>query len=193
MQTDGEEVDRLIQYTVRLIESYEQVSGLMEAVFRGLIWALSHRGGLSTLEDLLGDAALASHLASTKRKLPRAATQFQSLMAQISENPQVLDAINHERLDQLVQDTMDGIATERNLVEMVMERHRRVQEQKRKGVWIEQDHPYWTLMPGFGDSSDAPWRHDGSYLHPYRVSNAYSFLSDLGKVRGIEVSDGEEG
>ena len=188
----GDEVDRLIHYTVNLIEVYEQVAGHAESAFRGLMWALTRRGGRSTADDLLGDSTLASSLGSTRRKLSRVAKRFQSLMSELSDHPQVLEAVNQERLDQLMHDALDGITNERGLVDAVMERHRRVQEHKRKGVWIEQDHPYWTLMPGFGDNSDAPWSHSGAYLHPFRVSNAYSFLSDLGKVRGVKVPDGEE-
>ena len=48
------------------------------------------------------------------------------------------------------------------------------------------------LLPGFGDNSETPWMHEGPYLHPFRVTNAYSLLGDLGHVRRIEVPDGEE-
>jgi len=192
VQTGENEVDRLIRYTVALIEAYEQVSGHLESAFRGLMWALTRRGGRSTGDDLLGDSTVISNLAATRRKLTGVAKRFQSLISELGSHPQVLDAINQERLDQLMQDALDGLTSEQALIDAVMERHRCVQKRKRKGVWIEQDHPYWTLMPGFGDSSDAPWNHGGAYLHPFRVSNAYSLLSDLGKVRGVEVPDGEE-
>ncbi|MBM4091691.1 MAG: hypothetical protein FJ276_20030 [Planctomycetes bacterium] len=192
VRAGDDEVDRLIRYAVALIEAYEQVSGYLESTFRGLMWALTRRGGRSTGDDLLGDSTVLSHLAATRRKLTGVAERFQSLMSQLSDHPQVLDAVNQERLDRLMQDAVDSLTAERALVDAVMGRHKRVQEQKRKGVWIEQDHPYWTLMPGFGDSSDAPWSHGGAYLHPFRVSNAYSLLSDLGKVHGVEVPYGEE-
>jgi|GEM_PF-992120 len=193
VQNGTNETDRLIRYAVSLIETHEQVSGHLEAAFRGLMWALTRRGGRSTIDDLLGDSTLASALAWTRRKLTGVAKRFQTIMAELKEHPQVLDAVKVERLDQLMQDAIGGLISERDLVAAVMERHRRVQRQKRKGVWIEQDDPYWTLMPGFGDNADAPRRHGGAYLHPFRVSNAYSFLSDLGRVRGVEVPDGEEG
>ena len=189
---DGkDDTDRLIRYAVSLIEAHEQVSGYLEAAFRGLMWGLTRRGGRSTIDDLLGDSTLASSLASTRRKLTVVAKRFQVVMSQLMDHPQVLDAVNVERLDQLIHDALDGSTSERDLIAAVMERHGRVQQQKRKGVWIEQDYPHWTLMPGFGDSAEVPRRYGGAYLHPFRVSNAYSFLSDLGKVRGVEV-DGEE-
>jgi hypothetical protein len=186
VRNGNDDVDRLICYAVSLIESYEQVSGGLESAFRGLMWALTRRGGRSTADDLIGDSTVISHLASVRRKLAVAAKDFQSLMSKLRNHPQALDAINQERLDRLMQDALDGLATERALVDAVMGRHQYVQKQKRKGVWIEQDLPYWTLMPGFGDSSDTPWIHDGAYLHPFRVSNAYSLLTDLGKVPGVE-------
>jgi hypothetical protein len=49
-----------------------------------------------------------------------------------------------------------------------------------------------TLIPGFGDSNEKPWAHDGTYLHPFRVTNAYSLLADLGRIAKVEVPDAEE-
>ena len=187
-----DEVDRLIRYAVVLIDTYEQISGHLEVAFRDLMWALTRHGGRSPADDLLRDSTLASRLASTRRSLTGVATRFQTVLSDLNAHVQILGAVNQDRLDQLMQDALDGRTSERALVDTVMRRHRRVQEHKRKGVWIEQDHPNWTLMPGFGDSSDAPRSYRGAYLHPFRVSNAYSLLSDLGKVRGIEMLDGEE-
>lgn len=185
-------VDREIRYSVGLIDAYEQVSGLAESAFRSLMWALTRRGGRSTADELLGDSIVASHLTTTRRQLTAAAQRLQSQLSDLNSHPQVREAVSADRLDQLMQDALNGQLTERDLVDAVMARHRRVQQQKRKGLWIEQDHPYWTLLPGFGDNSDAPSAHEGAYLHPFRVSNAYSMLRDLGKVRGAEVPDGEE-
>ena len=39
--------------------------------FVSLMWALTRHGGRSTIDDLLGDSALVSSLASTRRKLTR--------------------------------------------------------------------------------------------------------------------------
>jgi hypothetical protein len=113
-------------------------------------------------------------------------------MSELKDHPQVLDAVNVERLDQLMQDGLESLTGERDLADVVMQRHRHVQQQKRKGVWIEADNPFLTLMPGFGDAKDAPPSYGGVYVHQFRVSNAYSFLNDLGKVPGVEVTDGEE-
>lgn len=187
-----DETDRLVRYAISLVEAHEQLSGCLEAAFRSLMWGLTRRGGRSTTDDLLGDSAVVTSLASTRRKLTRAAKRFQIVMSELKDHPQVLDALNVERLDQLMQDGLESLTGERDLVDVVMQRHRNVQQQKRKGVWIESDYQYLTLMPGFGDAKDAPPSFGGVYLHQFRVSNAYSFLNDLGKVPGVEVTDGEE-
>ncbi len=156
------------------------------------MWALTRRGGRSTGNDLLGDPTLVGLLRANLRGLTEMASRFQRLISELGDHPQVMDAITQDRLDHLMQDCLDCLTSEQALVDAVMVRHRRVQRQKRKGVWIEQDHPYWTLMPGFGDSSDSPRFPSGAYLHPFRVTNAYSLLRDLGEVQDIEVPDGEE-
>ena len=192
VQAGKDETDRLIRYAITLVEAHEQLSGCLEAAFRSLMWALTRRSGRSTTVDLLGDSAFVSSLASTRRKLTRAAKRFQIVMSELKDHPQVLDAVNVERLDQLMQDGLESLTGERDLIDVVMQRHRYVQQQKRKGPWIEPDYPYLTLMPGFGDTKDAPPSYGGVYLHQFRVSNAYSFLNDLGKVPGVDVTDGEE-
>ena len=118
--------------------------------------------------------------------------QLQDRVGELSRHPDVQHAIGIERFNQLLQDAQTGLDGERQLVEQVMERHCRVQEQKKKAVWIERDPTNWTLIPGFGDSEEKPWAYNGEYLHPFRVANAYSFLTDLGRIPRIEVPDAEE-
>jgi hypothetical protein len=75
-------------------------------------------------------------------------------------------------------------------VSAVMGRHYRVQKEKNKGVWIEED-TQWTLMPGYGDTADDPLLYDW-YLHTYRITNVYGMLADLGVVPEVKGTDGEE-
>ncbi|REJ74579.1 MAG: hypothetical protein DWQ34_06775 [Planctomycetota bacterium] len=187
-----EDVDRLILYTANLIDSFEQLAGHLESAFRGLLWALTHRGGRSTVDQLLADPSLAQHIDTSRDSLAAATTRFHSLMSRMPEHPQVAESIDSERLDGVLQDALAGVSDRASLVQAVMDRHARVQQQKKKGVWVERDEPHWTLMPGFGDSEASPPDYSGTYLHPFRISNAYSFLSDLGRVRGIRVPDAEE-
>ncbi|HND51598.1 MAG TPA: hypothetical protein PLV92_04345 [Pirellulaceae bacterium] len=184
--------DKEIGFAIALIDAYEQVSGALEAAFRGLLWALTRRGGRGTAADLLGDTMLTGPLASTRKRLATASARLHAGLADLQAHPHVRESVSAERLDQLLQDARRGESDVRALAESVMTRHVRVQQQKRKGIWIEQDRQYWLLQPGFGDNADSPPSFDGAYLHPYRISNAYSLLKDLGKVQKIKVPDGEE-
>jgi hypothetical protein len=192
LDTGGEGVDRLIEYTIGLIEAYEQVGGHLETVVRGLLWALTHRGGRATEGDLLADPTLVSHLDQAKTHLQNASTRLADQLNEISHFPELHRAVDEDRLKQLLCDAQSALTGRKQLVEQVLERHQRVQQQKRKGVWIERDRPYLTLIPGFGDTREAPWSHDGTYLHPFRVTNAYSLLGDLGRIRKVEVPNAEE-
>lgn len=192
LQPEANLLDRSIDYTIGLIDAYEEVSGQLESVMRGLLWALTHRGGRAAPTELLSDPALSRHLAEARRKLYPTTRKLQSRVGEMPRHPDVQHAISIDRLDQLLQDAQSGLDGEKQLVEQVMERHWRVQQQKKKGVWIERDLSYWTLIPGFGDSNEKPWAYDGEYLHPFRVTNAYSFLADLGRIPRIEVPDAEE-
>ena len=185
-------LDRSIDYTIGLIDAYEQVSGQLETVMRGLLWALTHRGGRAAPAELLADPILSLHLAEARKALHPATRKLRARVGELLCHPDVQHAISIDRLDQLLQDAQSGLDGEKQLVEQVMERHWRVQQQKRKGGWIEHDVCYWTLIPGFGDSNERPWAYDGEYLHPFRVTNAYSFLADLGRIPRIEVPDAEE-
>ena len=133
VQDSDDEIDHLIRYVVELIDAYEQVSVHLESVFRGLMWALTRRGGRSSVDDLLGDSMLTSNLVRTRRRLTGVTKRLQTLMSGLTAHAQVLDAVNQERLDRLIQDALDGLSSEQALVDAVMQRHRRVQENKRKG------------------------------------------------------------
>ena len=185
-------VDRTIDYAIGLIDGCEQVGGYLESVLRGILWGLTHRGGRATSAELLADPTLSRHLAAARRKLIPVTRQLAAQLADLAQHPKIHDAVDAPRLLQLLDDAQAGLIGERELVDRVMARHGRVQEQKRKGVWIERDPRYWTLLPGFGDNREQPWRFDGAYLHPFRVTNAYSFLTDLRRIPRVEVHDAEE-
>ena len=192
LKSEDYSVDRSIDYAIGLIDAYEQVSGQLEAVMRGLLWAITHRGGRANPVELVSDPTLAPRLSQARRELHPATRKLEAQLGELTQYPQVQHEIDFNRIDQLLEDARIGLDGEKQLVDQVMERHIRVQQQKKKGVWIERNEPNWTLIPGFGDTDEEPWAHDGTYLHPFRVTNAYSFLADLGRVRRIEVRDGEE-
>jgi hypothetical protein len=91
----------------------------------------------------------------------------------------------------LREDVVAGGASARDLAQAVLDRHARVQREKATAQWVERE-AYWTLMPGENRvSSDALPIFKDKYLHPFKVSNAYAILRDLGRVR-LEAPDAEE-
>ena len=192
LQPTENALDGSIDYAIGLIDAYEQVSGQLESVIRGLLWALTHRGGRAAPAELLADPILSLQVSEARNQLYPVTQKLQDSLGELPHHPDVQHAISIDRYDRLLQDAQSGLDGEGPLVEQVMERHWRVQQQKKKAVWVERDVSYWTLMPGFGDSNEKPWAFAGDYLHPFRVTNAYSFLADLGRIPRIEVPDAEE-
>lgn len=192
LRSGEDEVDRLIDYAIGLIDAYEQVGGQLESAMRGLLWALTHRGGRATQADLVGDPILASLLRRVRADLRKATIRLEEQLEGLTGHPQLHRTVDEDRLKQLLSEAQAGLPGEIQLVEQVLERHQRIQQQKRKGAWIERDAPHLTLIPGFGDANEKPWAHDGTYLHPFRVTNAYSLLADLGRIAKVEVPDAEE-
>ena len=139
LNSEDHSVDRSIDYTIGLIDAYEQVSGQLEGVMRGLLWALSHRGGCAKPAELIADPTLTSRLGQARRKLYPATRKLESQLGELTQYPQVHHTNDFTRLDQLLKDAQSGLYGEKQLVEQVMERHIRVQQQKKKGVWIERE------------------------------------------------------
>lgn len=190
VESSEDEVDRRIHYAIGIIDAYEQVAGYLQSVMQGLLWGLTHRGGRATQTEVVTD--LAPHLAHARTGLRTAGNRLEKQLEGWEGQPQLHDAVDHDRLKELLSDAQAGLAGESPLVENVLARHERIQRQKKKGFWIERDDPQLTLMPGYGDNSEAPSAYDGAYLHPFRVTNAYSFLADLKRISKVEVPDAEE-
>lgn len=173
--------DQVIAITARAIEAYESVSIALQQAFDSLRWALTKADGKARAEKLLTavhtqralDRALLS-LRKAKPRLDKASGEFSRESA--LNRPEIIDP-----LESLRNDTTPAIASRTALVEVILERHERVQKGKRKAPWIDRG-ASWILMPGFGFGQDGAPSFDPSYLHPFRIQNAYSFLSDLGKA-----------
>ena len=181
------EEDRVIDFAIRLADAYEQVANLLETVFDGFRWGLTRRGGQATAEELQADRQLRPVFQSVCKQLGRSARLLCELIKKIPSVPRVADLKPIEPVDDLAAEALAAAESPARLVETVIARHRRVQNSKGKAMWIDVS-DRWTLLPGFGLSSDAPPEVPKGYLHPFRVPNAYSFLGDLG-LRGVEVPD----
>ncbi|WP_309893778.1 hypothetical protein [Archangium sp.] len=183
-------VDRVLQATIDMSSAYEDLTGLLQQAFDAIRWTLVLMGGRATPEAVLGHVVTKAHLAQTvvalRRVVPEFTAALKTLSQQPSVRPELLDA-----LDRLHSDAA-GCGDPDTLAETVMSRHHRIQKAKRKADWVDRD-SHWTLMPGFGIAGEAPPSYQGSWMHPFRVVNAYSALRDLGEIISTfqEVSDGE--
>jgi len=189
LSPDQSEKDRVIDLAIRLADAYEQVANLLETVFNGFLWGLTRRGGQASPEELEADRQLRPLFRSVCESLQASGGLLRELLERIPTVPQVADLNPIEPLDELASDALSAAESSARLIETVIARHRQVQHAKGKAMWIDVSER-WTLLPGFGWSSDAPPEVPKGYLHPFRVPNAYSFLGELGMVR-METPDGE--
>lgn len=190
-QLSGDGVDRAIADATVAIETYEQVAGLLQQAFDGLIWALKHRGGRAALPALLADARLSRHLERTRRGLTRRLPDFERAVDGLRHQPVLSRPQLVEPLARFGEDSATGLDSISTLADAVLRRHERVQREKRKSVWIERE-AHLTLVPGDHriDGESPPVR-EGSYIHPMKIENAYAILADLGRV-SVRPSDAEE-
>lgn len=180
-----QEEDRVIHLNIRLANAYERIAGLLEHAFNGIRFALTRRNGYATLDELQAHPSLQPLLRSVGSQLPKVAHRLRELIQEISTVPQIADLNPIEPLEELASEALKASEGPDCLIRTLMTRHRRVQNEKGKGPWIDclESTKKYVLLPGFGlDVDKAPPVTDG-YLHPFRVQNAYRFLSDLRKVR----------
>ena len=183
--------DRLIAAVIEIIDAYEQASGLFQQTFEGIIWALKARGGRARPETILSDTRLRSHLEKTLREVKRLVTLLERSIEVLGDQPSVDRVTLVEPITRLRDDFLAASPSVPSLADTVLQRHERVQKQKSKALWIERE-IHWTLMPGENRvSAEAIPIWQETYLHPFKIPNAYSMLGDLGEV-AVEVQDVEE-
>lgn len=183
-------LDRTIDTCISAIDAYESIAGVLQQVFDTLLWGLKQWGGQAAPAVLLTEPVVARHIQRMHTKLGRAKRSLERGLEALRNKPALASQDLLEPIERMGEEARIGGASPQSMVEEVMRRHERVQKEKRKCVWIDRDRT-WMLMPGFGVEEERPPEYGGSYLHPFRVSNAYSFLADLGRV-SLAISDGEE-
>ena len=190
-QLGDDQVDCLIADVIAVTDSYERAASLLQVAFEGLVWALKQRGGRASPEAVLGDERLNRHLDRTRLALGKTVPRLDRAMNQLRNQISLVQAQYVEPLARLREDVVAAGACEHDLAQAVLKRHERVQREKDKAPWIERE-AYWTLMPGENrvNGDQLPVRQD-TYLHPFKISNAYAILGDLGRV-SLEDQDAEE-
>lgn len=187
-----DDVERTLQISIGLIDAYESLSGLLESVFRGLVWGLTRNSGQATREAVVQDPTLQPFIKNVDARIGPAATRFKQRLQTFETDALAAKrgSVDIDRMHKLLDDSTAASLNSAHCVSAIMDRHVRVQKEKRKGVWIETD-KQWTLMPGFGDTAEEPRSFDW-YLHPYRITNIYGMLADLRLVPEAGTIDGEE-
>lgn len=187
-----DDIGRTLHASSQLIDAYESLSGILESVFRGLLWGLTHNNGQAPRTTVVNNPTLRPFLMQVQSKVGPAVNAFQSRLESFETDPLAAKrrSVDIDRMHKLLDDANAASPSVDDCVSAVMDRHVRVQKEKHKGVWIEED-TKWTLMPGFGDMADEPLLYDW-YLHPYRITNIYGMLADLGVVPEVKAIDGEE-
>lgn len=181
--------DRTIELAIHLADAYEQVASLMEVAFNDLRWGLKYRGEQARPGELVADPRLQPVFRSVCRQLSKSAGLLRERKEQISSVPQMVDLNLIEPIDILASQALTAAESPERLIKTVISRHQKVQKDKGKGMWIEPGER-WTLMPGFGLTNESPLKAEVTYLHAFRVQNAYSFLGEL-SLAGVEMPDGE--
>ena len=182
--------DITIRGSVTAIDAYEHTAGLLQQSFLAILWGLKQRDGCAAPSAILSQPRVSQILESTISRLPRAVAALESALMVLEVHPVLGQSAFTEPVLRLKEDAVAAGASKEALVSTVMSRHRRVQHEKRKGTWVDQE-ARWTLIPGFGIEGDSPPRYDDIYLHPFRIANAYQLMAGLGRVSRT-VLDAEE-
>lgn len=187
-----DDVARTMQKTVELIDAYEELAGSLESVFRSLVWGLTRENGQASRTVVVQRLIVYQSLVAARFRLSPATVRFSQSLETFEADSLAAKrgTVDSARMHLLLEDAEAASRGVEACVTAVMDRHARVQKEKNKGVWIE-DGKNWLLMPGFGDTAEAPAQYDG-YLHPYRITNLYGMLADLKIVPQVRTADGEE-
>jgi hypothetical protein len=186
----GDRTDRKIDAVIGAVDAYEQSSGLLQQAFDSLVWALKTRGGRARPDAIIQDARAHRHMEKTIGGLRRVVRRIDEAVERLRDQSSVDLAQLVGPILRLREDIVAASVSAPALADAVLSRHERVQKGKAKAPWIERQ-SHWTLIPGENRvSADAPpvWR--DTYLHPFKIPNAYSLLGDLRQV-AVEVRDAE--
>jgi hypothetical protein len=179
-------VDKVLDVLLDAIETHEECSSLLLGAFDAVRWALSTKGTL-TENEVLADKTVARVFERTRKALAKQHAKLELAITRV-ESELAVDRKVMAPLRQMRADVSAAMMGPESLLSTLLERHKRVQKEKRKGEWIERGAKL-TIMPSFGYADDPP-NYSGLYLHPFRISNAYAMLGELGVVKvGVDEEE----
>jgi hypothetical protein len=183
-------VDRVICAASFAVHVYETASAWMQQAFDGALWGLKQLGGRASPGSLLKHSLVGQSLERVRAGLKAGLGPLDAAVRQLRECSELNRAELIEPILQLREDAASAVTSAGTFLETLALRHERVQREKRKGAWIDRDNK-WTLLPGFGVEGETPPAYTAVYVHPFRVVNVYSLLTDFGET-APEETDGEE-
>lgn len=169
-------LDHTLKAVLEAVDAYEQASALAQQVFDALLWGLGRAAGRAKPEALVGTGLVRDRLAEVAAEAPTVRAALSSAIDGLRET--LNKSVLFDPLTELAEDlapASDGLL---ELAGAVLERHERVQQAKRKGLWIDRGET-WCLLRGQAQPGQEPVRHLGRYLHGFRVPNAHAFLTAL--------------
>jgi hypothetical protein len=177
-----EPVDRTIALCLRAIDGYEKAAAVLQQVFDALVWGLVQKSGQASRDDVL-------KLPMVARAIERAVANARSVEKELMvisadfKNATLLNSSTRAHAIELIRDDIVLCASSvETAVTAVINRHQRVQREKRKAAWIDFG-SVWILMSGHGTDADRPTEYRAAFLHPMRIVNGFSFLRELGLAR----------
>ncbi len=187
-------VDRLIESAVRTIDAFERFSVSLGVVFNRVLWGLRAVGGSGSPERLLevGEVLAAVHWCLLR--LGKLLPELRAIHLDVASETAFEEQRVPDLIDSASRDAENALVSATGLLDAVLKRHERVQRDKQKPIWVARS-TTWTLMPGTPVPEPRPLDGPESFLHPYRVLNAYALLRDLRLVKGVrsyDKTDGEE-
>jgi hypothetical protein len=183
-------VDRVIRAVCFAVHPYETASVWLQQAFEAILWGLKHLGGRAAPADLLSQPAVLASLEKTRTALRAGLRPLDEAVGALQNRTELNRAVLIEPIGRLREDVAAGIDSPTTFLAMLTRRHERVQREKRKGPWLDRD-TQWTLLPGVGVGGEQPPEYGPTYIHPFRIVNAYALLEDTGAV-SLEAADGEE-
>jgi hypothetical protein len=184
-------VDRTIASCLMAIDGYEKASAILQQVFDALLWGLRERSGQAKEDEILNLTPVSraieravSNARTVSHNLEKVATDFKDLP--------IINALARAQAIERIRDDVKlcGISV-KDAVSAVMGRHQQIQQEKRKATWIDCG-PTWLLVPGRGTDADRPPEYRNTFLHPMRIVNGFSFLSELSLARLSSVVEADD-
>jgi len=184
-------VDGTIAFCVQAIDWYERGAAVMQQVFDALLWGLQQKSGHSKPEEILEVPDVAQSIGKATAKCREICQHLERIIDEFKDAPVINAAARRTALQLIHDDVLACAASQNSAVSAVMQRHQRVQAEKRKATWVDCG-AVWTLMPGRGIDAERPPEYRKTFLHPMRIQNGFSFLRDLGLARVADLTPTNE-